>query len=80
MSCDYVKALAKYSEGISLATSEKQLSLQISAQLFTNRSLCHIKLGNPKQALADANFVLEIIDPTNQRALERKAAAEAALS
>ena len=42
-------------------------------QLYTNRSLAFHNLGQQASALSDASYVLNKLDPKNQKALFRRA-------
>ena len=57
---DYALASTLYSTAITTVPSTHPLVLPI----LTNRALVHLKIGEPKSAIADAKSVLEIIGPS----------------
>ena len=57
---DYALATTLYSTGITTVPSTHPLVLPI----FTNRALAHLKIGDPKAAIADAKSVLDLIGPS----------------
>ena len=57
---DYALATMLYSTGITTVPSTHPLVLPI----LTNRALAHLKIGDPKAAIADTKSVLDLIGPS----------------
>ena len=81
----YKEAIDKFSEGINMYLADpqtfktdKDVKLKVT-QLYTNRSLAHHQLSDQASARADADYVLNNLDPANVKALNRRAIANKAL-
>lgn len=74
----YKEAVKCFSEAINIfeaagqpLTSE-EIKIKVT-QLYTNRSLAFHNLDQQASALSDASFVINKLDPKNQKALFRRA-------
>jgi len=64
---EYPLAVGLYTEALKLIEGDKS---SLSASIYNNRSLAHLKLANPSNALSDSTMCLEI-DPKNIKGLHR---------
>lgn len=57
---DYSEAAAHYSSALAPLPPTHPLSIP----LLTNRALCHLKTGDPKNCIADSNTALDLVGPS----------------